>query len=282
MTQNTKKIVIGTLVICVMAALGIGGTLAYLTDSEQVTNHFSVGDLDITIDEPHWYDGETTEPTNPSDPPDTTTPSEPVDPSDPTEPTSPPGDGEGLVPGDSRDKDPTITAVTGDSYMRVVMMVQDTDGTVITDPERLNLILTTIRYAKQDAIKEGTSYSLSQIAGYPTVNPEFIPDTEKSSAGIYFYNYREIFTQGSDVVLFTDAVIPTDWGHSELALLGKYQIVLQAQAIQSANFADAEAAFAALDTEISAEPDAGVDKNYGVVDDDSDAQFVLAGRMLAP
>ena len=53
---NSKKIIIGALLICLVAALGIGGTLAYLTDSEQITNRFSMGDLDITLDEPSWDD----------------------------------------------------------------------------------------------------------------------------------------------------------------------------------------------------------------------------------
>ena len=295
MKNNTRKVVIGTLAISLIAALGIGGTLAFLTDSEQVTNHFSMGDLDITIDEPSWNDGtkesnphDPSEPSNPdgsnpTDPsnPDGTDPTDPSNPggNDPTEPTNPPGDGDNLTPGDSRDKDPTITAVTGDSYMRVVMMIQNQDGTLITDQNRLDLILTTLRYAENDAIKEGTSYSLADIAAYPTVNSAFTLDEEKSSAGIYYYNYNGIFKSGSKAVLFSDAVIPTDWGNTEMHLLNKYQIVLQAQAIQSANFADANAAFDALDGEIS-KVDASVDKNYGVVGDDSDAEFVLAGRTI--
>lgn len=268
MKNNTKKILTGTLAISLLAALGISGTLAFLTDSEQVTNHFSMGSLDITIDEPSWDDDGT--------------PDKPGDPDNPDDPGTPgtPGDGENLVPGDSRDKDPTVYAVEGDSYMRMVMMVQDENGNTITDQNRLDLILATLRYAENDAIKEGKSYSLADISKYDTVNSEFTLDTEKSSAGVYFYNYNKVFKEGSEAMLFTDVIIPTDWNQTQLDTIGRYMIVLQAQAIQSATFADSKTAFEALDGEINAEPDASVDKNYGVVDGDSDAQFVLAGRII--
>ena len=37
-----------------ISALGIGGTLAYLTDSEQHTNVFTVGDVSIDLEEPNY------------------------------------------------------------------------------------------------------------------------------------------------------------------------------------------------------------------------------------
>ena len=269
--KRSKKILVGTLAICTVAALGIGGTLAFLTDSEQVTNHFSMGDLDITIDEPHWDDDGT-----PED--DGGTPDEPGDDTPGT-----PGDGENLTPGDTRDKDPTVSAVEGDSYMRVVMMVEDEDGNVITDETRLNLILQTIRYAEDDALKEGTGYSIDEISKYKTVNETlYTLDTKKSTAGIYYYNYNGIFKQGSKAELFSDAVIPTDWNHTEVTTVGKYQIVLQAQAIQSAGFSSSAAAFAAMDEEISAMPESIVDQNYKTVDEDSDSIFTIAGRTVSP
>jgi len=246
--KNSKKIVIGALSICLVAAMAIGGTMAFLTDSEEVTNHFSVGDLDITITEPKWDD----------DGDDNGTPD---DPSDDT-----PGDGEDLVPGDTREKDPTITAVEGDSYMRVIMSVQNRDGTAIKDKDRLNKILATIRYA-DPALSEDNSYKLADIATYKTVNNKFTLDGGKSSSdtnatGVYYYNYNEIFKQGDKVKLFTNVIIPADWEREDLEVLGEYQIVIQAQAIQKESFADADEAFAALDAEIAA---GTIDKDYATV-----------------
>jgi len=281
--KNSKKIVIGALSICLVAAMAIGGTMAFLTDSEQVTNHFSLGDLDITIDEPGWEDD---------------THENPDDPDGPDEP----GDGEDLVPGDTKDKDPTVTAVEGNSYMRVVMTIKDRDsGEVITDTARLDLILQTIRYAEDDAIVEGTPYALADLATYNTVNSKFVKDTERSSDGVYYYNYDGIFNKDDKAVLFTDIVIPTDWNQEELNTLRgiyytdadgnevaadaegatktyhNYMIEIQAQAIQSDNFADAAAAFAALDGEITSNP-VTAQKNYGVVGSDSDTEYTIVGK----
>lgn len=288
--KNSKKVAIGALSICLVAAMAIGGTMAFLTDSEQVTNNFSLGDLDITIDEPSWDDDGT-----------------PDDPGTPDVDESEPGDGEDLVPGDSKDKDPTVEAVEGDSYMRVVMTIKDRDtGDVITDTDRLNLILQTIRYAEGNAIEEGKSYKLADLAAYSTVNSAFTKDTAKSTAGVYYYNYNNILKKGDKAVLFTDVVIPTDWNQEEInALRGvyyvndsgvevsaetegatkkyhNYKIELQAQAIQSENFENAAAAYAALDGEINATPAATAQKNYGTVDGDSDTEYVIAGRTVTP
>lgn len=37
-----------------VAALGVGGTMAYLTDSEQTTNTFTIGKVKIDVQEPGW------------------------------------------------------------------------------------------------------------------------------------------------------------------------------------------------------------------------------------
>ena len=46
-----KKILSLTLVVCLLAIAVVGGTLAYFTDEDAATNVFTVGDLDITLDE---------------------------------------------------------------------------------------------------------------------------------------------------------------------------------------------------------------------------------------
>lgn len=46
-----KKIVSVCLVVCLLATAIIGTTLAYFTDTAEVTNTFTVGNVDITLDE---------------------------------------------------------------------------------------------------------------------------------------------------------------------------------------------------------------------------------------
>lgn len=229
--KKSKKIITGIAAITLVAALGIGGTLAFLTDSQKVTNTFSVADLDITLTEPDWDD---------------TT------------------DGKDMEPGDTVKKDPTVNAVKGDSYVRVIMTIRDKEGNVITsggntvgDKDRLALILDTIRYANPE-LEENTSYSLAQLEDIARVNADF---TLKSGAdGEYTYTYDKILKKGDSATLFSNIVIPTDWNRERLSLLGEYKIEIYAQAIQTSNFSSADAAFAALDAEIAADT---LDEDYG-------------------
>lgn len=282
--MTKKKLTIGILSIGLICALTIGGTLAFLTDSEKVTNTFTIGDLDISIDEPNWDDGT---------PDDLTT-------TDTDEST--PGDGDDMTPGETKVKDPTIIADVNNSYMRVIMTVIDNEKTIanpdyvdatttpnveptipnpnygkaITDKARLDLILDTVYYddtydvsanpATRNLV-EGNKYDLKTLENYPTVNGDFTLNADKSTDGIYYYNYNKIFNQGDKVVLFTNIVIPTDWNTTQLDVMGKYQIEVYAQAIQSDNFANADEAFAALDAEIEA---GTVQFNYATVGEKSD------------
>ena len=40
--------------VCLLAAGLAGGTLAYLTDFDQKINTFTIGKVDISLDEPSW------------------------------------------------------------------------------------------------------------------------------------------------------------------------------------------------------------------------------------
>lgn len=42
-------------------SLTVGGSIAYLTDSEQTSNHFTVGKVDIKLTEPNWKEEESQE-----------------------------------------------------------------------------------------------------------------------------------------------------------------------------------------------------------------------------
>ena len=51
---KNKKMVKGIALAAMLAALSAGGTAAYLTDFETATNSFTVGKVDIELDEPNW------------------------------------------------------------------------------------------------------------------------------------------------------------------------------------------------------------------------------------
>lgn len=52
--MNKRKILLLAAVLTMVAVLGIGGTLAYFTDTDDATNTFTVGNVDIELTEPKW------------------------------------------------------------------------------------------------------------------------------------------------------------------------------------------------------------------------------------
>lgn len=54
--MNRKKLVSLCLVLALLVTAAVGATFAYFTDSEETTNTFTVGNVDITLDEPSWKD----------------------------------------------------------------------------------------------------------------------------------------------------------------------------------------------------------------------------------
>ena len=52
--MNKRKILLLAAALVMVAVLGIGGTLAYFTDDEHAKNTFTVGNVDIDLDEPKW------------------------------------------------------------------------------------------------------------------------------------------------------------------------------------------------------------------------------------
>lgn len=48
---NRRNLII---VVAMIAILTIGASFAYFVDKDAVTNHFTVGDIEITVEEPNW------------------------------------------------------------------------------------------------------------------------------------------------------------------------------------------------------------------------------------
>jgi len=228
-----KKLII-PLAIVLIAALAIGLTLAYFTDTKEVTNTFTMGDLEIDLTE-DWD----------------------------------PDDGEDMVPGDTVVKEPVITAVKNDSYVRVILTLVDKDATPtagvyppITNTTRINKIMSTLFYdGTGTTIAAGTKYSAVTdwaawaVAGSGIDTPYNKTDFELASSGggVFVFYYKGgaapnpyIFTEGTAATLFTHVVIPTEWTQTDLRLLGKYDINIRAEAIQAAGFVSHVDAFAAL------------------------------------
>ena len=248
---NMKKrmaILAASMMVGVMA---IGSTMAYFTEKEVVTNKFTLGDLDLGLNENEW------------------------DPKDPDNGDDG-GDGKNMYPGYTVYKNPTVKNITSPikgeepCYARMIVEIQDHNGNLITDQNAIDLIMQTIRYdasyngsfeAKGSAtgLVEGKipGYSLSDIAAFSTVNPDFKKDTTRSTNNRLVYNYMGdandgILKIGEQSTLFTNIVIPTDWNQTQLQTIKGFQLKVTVEGIQSKGFATQADAYNALDSEIAA------------------------------
>ena len=92
--MNKKKLGTGLLALALVGVVGIGGSLAWFTDTEQATNEVSLSKVDIDLTEPSW-DGDVT----------------------------------GALPGDLFEKDPTITlaADSVNAWVRIAPLTVQVD-----------------------------------------------------------------------------------------------------------------------------------------------------------
>ena len=246
-----NKMTKGT-VICaaVLAALSVtaGRTMSFFTATDTKTNVFTLGDLDIGLNEPEW---------------------------DPTPGDNKTPDGSNMYPGYTVYKNPTVRNITSDRngnepcYMRVRVHIVDHQDAPVTDEETLELIRQMIYY---DASYNGTyeqkgeakyltegripGYSLEELASFPTVNPVFELDEMRSTPSVPVYAYKGpdgdgILDCGEEAVLFSTVAVPTDWTQQELSRIGDFRLVITAEAVQCSGFEDREEAYEALDGEIA-------------------------------
>lgn len=249
-TANIKKSIIKTAGIAAallaLVFVSIQGTLAYLTSRESLANTFTVGDLEIGLQEPDW---------NPED-----------------------GDGVNVYPGYSVYKNPTVKNITSDKngeepcYARMRILLADSNGTPVTDAGRLALMKAMIRYdstytgsyeqtgtAKKLVQGRIPGYSLAELETLPMINPLFEIDTERTTENEIVCNYmgddaKGILKIGEQAVLFTTLALPTEWKNEQIRTLGDFQIIVKAEAIQASGFAGQKEALAALDEEMRTEP----------------------------
>lgn len=249
--KSVKKSIL--LVICALALVtaSVFGTLAYLTDTAEVVNTFTVGNVDITLDETEVRPDGT-----PVDEDDDGTP-------DRTEE----GNEYHLIPGKEYTKDPTITVKAGseDSYVRMIMTINnasavqaiiDNGGDEVEDYADLLAYI-----ANNDGVDTLT----------PGFNPEweYVNYTYDETANTIAFEFRYKDTVDgydedgtkADIVLpplFDKLVVPGTATAEQIAALygdkedadGDFVMTLVGEAIQAAGFETADAAWAAFEAQV--------------------------------
>ena len=252
MKAKTKtKALLMSLCAVLLVAASVLGTMAYLTDSKDVKNTFTVGNVAITLDEAK-VDGngnainkQGKRVTNLAD-------AERV-----------PGNAYKLLPGHTYTKDPTVTvlAPSVESYVRMKVTFNKASALIAmcTNPE----------YAEDGPTGVENAFPLIRMVKFVEANaakwdgiiPDNMVDTKdmladakyfdaKNDTLTYYFYYNEaVAAIDADVKLATlfDSIKVPEWANNDqLKALQGFEINVVAEAIQADGFENADAAWVAF------------------------------------
>lgn len=229
--KTKSKALLLTLCAVLLVAASVLGTMAYLTSTDTVTNTFTVGKVEIKLDE-----------------------------TDVTNPTGPrvQANSYKLMPGTTYTKDPTVTVKAGSEESYVRMKVTFNNATEIialcTDPEFAGdgptgvenafPLIRMVKFveanaAKWDGIIPDNMVEMEDMLAMPKY---FAYDKTADTLTYIFYYKATVSGANGDVVLpvLFDSITVPEWVTGEqLAELNNFKITVIAEAIQAGSFADA-------------------------------------------
>lgn len=246
MKAKTKtKALLMSLCAVLLVAASVLGTMAYLTDSKDVKNTFTVGNVAITLDEAkvddngNAIDKQGKRVTNLAD-------AERV-----------PGNAYKLLPGHTYTKDPTVTVLKPSvaSYVRMKVTFNNAKEIIAmcTDPEFVGEV-TGVENAFP--LMRMVNFVEANAAKWDGIIPDNMVETEDMLADAkyfaydakadtltyYFYYTETVAAPAADVKLDTlfDSITVPQWvTGDQLAKLDGFQITAVAEAIQADGFVDA-------------------------------------------
>lgn len=237
--KTKSKALLLTLCAVLLIAASVLGTMAYLTSTAKVENTFTIGKVEIKLDE--------TDVTNPTGPRVT-------------------ANSYKLMPGTTYTKDPTVTVKAGseESYVRMKVTFNNAAALMEMLPNADNLedftadeialikkiapILYLTNYTAVDAgwLPEYTMFGMEKTLADPNY---FVYDAQADTVTYIFYYPTTVTATDKDVVLpavFTEISLPEHVTGEQLAKLNNFKITVVAEAIQAGSFANAGAAWAAF------------------------------------
>ena len=237
--KTKSKALLLTLCAVLLVAASVLGTMAYLTSTDTVTNTFTVGKVEIKLDE--------TDVTNPNGP-------------------RVKANSYKLMPGTTYTKDPTVTVKAGseESYVRMKVtfnnaaalmeMLPSADNLEDFTPDEIALIkkvapiLFLTNYTKVDSVwlPEYAMLGMEKTLADPNY---FVYDAANDTVTYIFYYPTTVTATTADVTLpalFDTIKVPEHVTGEQLAKLNNFKITVVAEAIQAGSFANAGAAWAAF------------------------------------
>lgn len=224
-----KKTLLLITSMILVAAISVMGTLAWLTDTDTAVNTFTIGQVDILLDEADVDENGKLLLDDEGNPLERVKENE-----------------YHLIPGQTYIKDPTVTVQAGSepSYIRMILTVHNAS-------------------AVQEIIDKYDLGDFSALIGgwdeETWLYHGFTEDTEANTISFEF-RYKEVVGAEDDAVklaaLFETLRIPGQASNTELQGLydGDFQMVVYGHAIQSAGFEDEDAAWSAFDEQVKALP----------------------------
>ena len=229
--KTKSKALLLTLCAVLLVAASVLGTMAYLTSSDNATNTFTVGKVEIKLDE--------TDVTNPTG-------------------SRVQANSYKLMPGTTYTKDPTVTVKAGseESYVRMKVTFNNAKAIIAlcTDPEFAGDGPTGVENAFP--LIRMVKFVETNAAKWDGIIPDNMVDTEDMLADAkyfaydetadtltYIFYYRETVTAPTaDVVLpvLFDSITVPEWVTGEqLKALNDFRITVIAEAIQAGSFDNA-------------------------------------------
>jgi len=236
--MNKRKLMLVAVALCMVAILGFGGTLAYLTDTDHQVNTFTTGHVDLELDESEITTGEDGEYTGV------------------TENRTSDSQTYKVFPADVVTKDPRMTLSTEseDAYMAAKMVVTGNLYSLIGVEDYTNLDITKIisgglagETTKQETYNGLWGYGNDKFFIYQDVTKVDVVDDPATEAveglgegeeGTWtFYIFvKEIQQPGAEHYLFTTLTIPSEWDSPEMKLFNASNIDITAYAVQADGF----------------------------------------------
>ena len=233
--KTKSKALLLTLCAVLLVAASVLGTMAYLTSTDTVTNTFTVGKVEIKLDE--------TDVTNPNGP-------------------RVQANSYKLMPGTTYTKDPTVTVKAGSEESYVRMKVTFNNATQIialcTDPDMADEVtgvenafplIRMVNFVEANAAKWDGIIPDNMVETEDMLADEYYFDAANDTLTYYFYYKDPVKAPNGDVVLpvLFDSITVPEWVTGEqLNALNNFQITVVAEAIQAGSFANAGAAWAAF------------------------------------
>lgn len=240
MKAKTKtKALLMSLCAVLLVAASVLGTMAYLTDSKDVKNTFTVGNVTITLDETDVDDS---------------TPNKERDQANSYK----------LLPGHTYTKDPTVTVLAPSvaSYVRMKVTFNNAKEIIAmcTDPEFVGEVtgvenafplMRMVNFVEANAAKWDGIIPDNMVETEDMLADAkyFAYDAKANTLTYYFYYTETVAAPAADVKLDTlfDSITVPQWvTGDQLAKLDGFQITAVAEAIQADGFENADAAWAAF------------------------------------